>query len=136
MKIRTVFALAIAAAVGPMAVASPSCAASPPAVVPEDEVSFKLDVAHIFERRCMPCHAPGGEGTQADGMVLTTYEGVMKGTKYGPMVVPGDPQASNLMRLLEWRASTQLRMPHNRKQLSACERGVIREWIRQGATDN
>ena len=52
------------------------------------------------------------------------------------VVVPGDPQASNLMRLIEWRASAQLRMPHNRKQLSACERGVIRDWIKQGAKDN
>lgn len=134
MKIRTMFALAIAAAVGPMAMAGPSCAAPP--VAPEDEVSFKLDVEHIFERRCMPCHAPGGEGAQDNGMVLSTYAGVMKGTKYGPMVVPGDPQASNLMRLIEWRAAQQLRMPHNRKQLSACERGVIRDWIAQGAKDN
>jgi uncharacterized membrane protein len=135
VKIRTIFALALAALAGPMAMASPTCAA-PPAVAPEDEVSFKLDVEHVFERRCMPCHAPGGEGATENGMVLSTYEGVMKGTKFGPMVVPGDPQASNLMRLIEWRASAQLRMPHNRKQLSACERGVIREWIRQGAKDN
>jgi hypothetical protein len=29
----------------------------------------------------------------------------MTGTKYGTMIVPGDPEFSNLMWLLDWRAS-------------------------------
>jgi len=27
-------------------------------------------------------------------------------------------------------------MPHNKKQLSSCDRSAIRQWIRQGAKDN
>jgi hypothetical protein len=60
----------------------------------------------------------------------------MAGTKFGPMIVPGDPDSSNLMRLLDWRTSPQLRMPHNKKQLSVCDRNDLRAWIRQGAKDN
>jgi hypothetical protein len=52
------------------------------------------------------------------------------------MVVPGDPDSSNLMRLLDWRTSAALRMPHNKKQLPYCDRNAIRAWIRQGAKDN
>jgi hypothetical protein len=60
----------------------------------------------------------------------------MKGTKYGSMVEPGNPDMSNLMLLLDWKASPELNMPHGRKQLSTCDRDAIREWIRQGAKDN
>jgi hypothetical protein len=52
------------------------------------------------------------------------------------MVVPGNPDTSNLMLLLDWRVSPQLRMPHDKKQLPVGERSTIRTWIRQGAKDN
>jgi hypothetical protein len=52
------------------------------------------------------------------------------------MVIPGDPDVSNLIRLLDWRASPELRMPHGQKKLSICDRDAIRGWIRQGAKDN
>jgi mono/diheme cytochrome c family protein len=99
-------------------------------------VSFKKDVAPIFQSRCASCHTPGGEGTTASGLDLTTYEGIMKGTKYGPMIVPGNADASNLMWLLDWKASPQLRMPHGKDQLPVAERDRLRAWIRQGAKDN
>jgi mono/diheme cytochrome c family protein len=99
-------------------------------------VSFKEDVLPIFQVHCAECHTPGGEGTVASGLNLTSYQGVMKGTKYGPMVVPGNPDNSNIMWLLDWRASPQLRMPHGKKQLPIGERDTIRSWIRQGAKDN
>ncbi len=107
-----------------------------PARAAGPSVSFKEDVLPIFQVHCVSCHAPGGEGTTASGLDLTTYQGVMKGTKYGPMIVAGDPENSNLMWLLDWRASPQLRMPHGKQQLPVGERDTIRTWIRQGAKDN
>jgi hypothetical protein len=98
--------------------------------------SFADDVVPIFKGRCVQCHASGGEGAEKSGLDLTTYEGVMKGTKFGPMVVPGDAQSSNLMRLLDWRASPELRMPHGKKKLSTCDRDAIRGWISEGAKNN
>ncbi len=103
----------------------------------EPPVSFQEDVLAVFQVRCVSCHsAPNGEGYKASGLDLTTYKGVMAGTKFGPMVIPGDPDSSNLMRLLDWQISPQLRMPHNKKQLSVCDRDAIRTWIRQGAKNN
>ena len=102
----------------------------------EPKASFKEDVQPILLGRCVSCHSPNGEGYQASGLDLTSYKGIMAGTKFGPMIVPGDPDSSNLMRLLDWRVSPQLRMPHNKKQLSVCDRNDIRAWIRQGAKDN
>jgi mono/diheme cytochrome c family protein len=107
----------------------PACAAPPAA-------SFGEDVMPIFRGRCVACHQPGGEGTLASGLDLSTYAGVMKGTKFGPIIVPGDPDTSNLMLLLDWRAAPELRMPHGKKKLSTCDRDAIRAWIREGAKEN
>ena len=99
----------------------------------EATVSFKANVLPIFEANCVSCHrAPDGQGYKISGLALTNYQGVMKGTKYGSRVVPGDPDNSNLMWLLDWRASPELRMPHGKEQLPASERDTIRTWIRCG----
>ncbi len=109
---------------------------APNACAAEEKVSFKEDILPLFKWRCASCHEPGGEGYVKSGLDLTSYAGVMKGTKFGAMVIPGEPESSNLMLLLDWRAAPALRMPHNKKQLSSCDRTSIRTWIRQGAKDN
>jgi mono/diheme cytochrome c family protein len=113
------------------------------AVVPITEVcaaqlqmSFSQDVFPIFRGWCISCHQPGGEGYEKSGLDLTTYQGLMKGTKYGPVVVPGQSFISDLMVLLDWRAAPEVRMPHGQKQLSSCDRNAIRDWIQEGAKNN
>ncbi len=137
MKIRLAAAAAVAAlAAIPMlgiGVSRPSSAAG----IRKPPVSFTEDVLPVLREHCVSCHhAPDGEGYKASGLDLTTYQGIMKGTRLGPMVIPGNPEISNLMRLLDWQVSPQLRMPHNKKQLSYCDRDSIRTWILQGAKDN
>ena len=105
-----------------------ACAAEP--------TSFAEDVMPIFRGRCVSCHSPGAEGLEKSGLDLTSYEGVMKGTKHGPMVIPRDPDSSNLVWLLDWRGSPEVRMPHGKKKLSTCDRNAIRAWIREGARNN
>ncbi len=135
MKKRYVAALSLVMAAGPLCgltLPGPARAAGPK----QPPTSFKEDVLPIFQVHCVSCHTPGGEGYKASGLDLTNYQGVMKGTKYGPMVVPGNPDGSNLMLLVDWRASPKLRMPHGKKQLSTGDRDSIRTWIREGAKDN
>lgn len=130
VEISTVIVLAAVA--GGVAIVTPStnvCAA-------EAQITFSEDVVPIFKGRCIGCHQPGGAGYEKSGLDLTTYEGVMKGTKFGPMVIPRDPESSNLVWLLDWRASPETRMPHGKKKLSTCDRDAIRKWIRQGAKNN
>jgi len=98
--------------------------------------SFADDVIPIFKGYCFGCHQPGGQGSDKSGLDLSTYEGVMRGTKFGKMVIPGDPESSNLMWLLDWRGAPQTHMPLGKKKLSTCERDTIRSWIREGAKDN
>jgi mono/diheme cytochrome c family protein len=137
MKLKTQFlmgaavALAIAGLIG-FEITGPSSEACAAAA----KMSFADDVLPIFRGRCVGCHQPGSPGTEKSGLDLTSYEGLMKGTQYGKMVIPGDPESSNLMWLLDWRASPELRMPHGKKKLSTCDRDTIRAWIREGAKNN
>lgn len=102
----------------------------------EAETSFREDVLPIFVGRCFSCHQPGGQGNEKSGLDLSTYEGVMRGTKSGKMVIPGDPDGSNLTWLLDWRGAPETHMPLGKKKLSICDRDAIKSWIREGAKNN
>ena len=102
----------------------------------QDVVSFTEDVYPILELRCMECHQPGGSGYETSGLDLRSYNGLMKGTKHGPIVVPGSAFTSNLIAVIDGRTDASLRMPHNRKRMSKCERLLLRFWVSQGAKDN
>lgn len=102
----------------------------------EPPTSFAEDILPLLKWRCGSCHQAGGAGFEKSGLDLSTYEGVMKGTKFGPMIVPRDPDSSNLMLLLDWRVPAEIRMPHGKKKLSTCDRNAIRTWIWEGAKNN
>ncbi|MDP6788885.1 MAG: c-type cytochrome domain-containing protein, partial [Rhodospirillales bacterium] len=87
---------------------------------------------------CLDCHEPGGAGYEESGLDLRTYEGLMKGTKFGPVVTPGDAFTSNLMVLIEGRAAKEIRMPHRSYQQgpSKSDRKLLRAWINVGAKDS
>jgi hypothetical protein len=100
------------------------------------QLSYSEDIAPIFRGWCVSCHQPSGEGYEASGLDLRTYQGLMTGTKFGPMVIPGNPDESNLVVLLTGRASPELQMPRNHKPLPPCLLQNIWKWIFQGAEDN
>ena len=102
----------------------------------QDAFSFKEDVFPIIELRCLECHQPGGSGYEASGLDLRTFEGIMKGTKHGPVITPRSAFTSTLMAVIDHRANPEIRMPHNAKKLSQCEVFAFRGWINQGARDN
>lgn len=111
-------------------------AAAGGALAAEEQVSYRLDVQPILQSRCYECHRPGGQGYDTSGLDLTSYAGLMRGTKHGAIVVPGDPLTSNLLVLVEGRADPKVRMPHNQRPLLKEQTEIIRKWIRQGAKDN
>ncbi len=99
-------------------------------------VSFSQDVKPILDKNCIACHRSGGEGEIASGLNMSSYEGLMKGTKFGPMVIAGDVEGSNLLVLIEGRADPSIRMPHGKKPISKADIQTIRLWIEQGARNN
>src|SRR5215510_14264740 len=91
-------------------VASVQILNAPNVCAAEEIVSFKDDILPLLKWRCSSCHESGGSGYEKSGLDLTSYAGVMKGTKFGRMVIPREPEISNLMLLLDWRVSPELRM--------------------------
>jgi hypothetical protein len=114
-----------------------SVAFAPGCARKHQDVSYKNDVAPILAANCASCHLPGQAGTAASGLDLTSYDTLMKGTKFGPVVIPGEPLTSVLVMLIEGRADPSIKMPHGgAKPLTADETKTIRRWVKQGAKNN
>lgn len=108
------------------------------ACVSPQPVSYQRDVYPVLENNCLECHTPPeGRGYIKVQLNMESYETLMQGTIYGPVIVPGDSRHSILSMLVEGRADASMRMPHMREiPLSAHEIDVLRQWIDQGARNN
>ncbi len=104
--------------------------------VAQDE-SYKKNVAPILHDYCLSCHQPGGQGYEKNGLDMRTYKGLMKGTKFGAVVKPGDSFTSVLVMAIEGRVHPSIKMPYGMEGgLSKDKIAVIKRWIDQGAKDN
>ena len=93
----------------------------------DDETAFVQHVAPLLEQRCVGCHhAPSPKG----GLDLTRRSGLLKGGDSGPAVVPGEPDESLLVDLVE---GPEPAMPKDGDPLSDEQVEAMREWVRQGA---
>ena len=103
----------------------------------DSTVSYSRDVKPILAANCLSCHQEGGAGYEASGFSMATYEDLMKGTRFGPMVIPGDSAGSTMIVLMEGRADPSISMPHgDMEPVSKAEIDTIRRWIDQGAKRN
>lgn len=111
----------------------------------QGEVSFSNDVQPIFETHCIRCHDGTGEGSKASAYVMNDYNGVMGGTKYGQVVVPGSRLSSALYLVVAGKTAPEIRMPPHNDESFAEGRGemltanmieTIGLWIDQGAKNN
>ena len=102
------------------------------------QVSYRDDVVPILNNNCIECHMPpDGIGYRATGLSMASYDSLIHGTDYGPVIVAGDSRRSILNKLVEGRAGIQQRMPHNDKQgLSTAQIEMLKNWVNQGALDN
>ncbi len=126
------FALAVGcASIGPRA--APTIAAPPDAPLRARlawDGSYSADIQPIFSQYCVQCHGPDNP---ANALRLDSYEGVLKGTQFGPVVVPGSPSSSTLVAVIQGTAAPEIRMPHQGRQLSPARIQNITLWIEAGA---
>lgn len=90
--------------------------------------SFAADVMPIFRASCTKCHGSAG------GLSLESHAALMAGAKGEKMVVPGDPDASELVKYIDGRDSP--RMPMGADPLPAARIDTIRAWIAAGARND
>ena len=100
------------------------------------EVSFSTDIRPLINDYCLGCHQPGGKGFKKSGLDLRTYQSLMKGTRFGAVIKPGDSFASTLVMLVEGR-NPALKMPFGiNGNLTKDKIDLFKKWIDQGAKDN
>ncbi|MEX2466472.1 MAG: c-type cytochrome domain-containing protein [Gemmatimonadota bacterium] len=98
------------------------------------QVSYENDVLPILEESCLSCHgAPNEDGEIVIelGYDMTTYEGLMAGSDYGPVIEPGDPDGSLFLDMI-----VNGDMPEDGDPLPPEQIEVIRTWIAEGAQNN
>lgn len=103
---------------------------------------FSARVLPVFREHCggSSCHGGGPQGA-AGGLNLMSHEGVMAGSRYGAVVVPGNVYMSHLIHAVN-RSDTalspvsSLAMPAGRDPLGAADITTLVTWIRNGAVDD
>jgi len=102
------------------------------------DVSFKNDIQPILRDHCVSCHSPGGSGVAKSGLDLTSYDALMRGTVYGPVVIPGNSDTSTFTKLLTG-TNKGLKMPMGLNASGTLDNQYIqlmRNWVKQGAKNN
>lgn len=103
----------------------------------EQSISYKNDISPILQTHCLKCHNPQGEGYKTSGLNMESYQTLMSGTKYGPIIDPGNSIGSTLVRVINAKTDPAIAMPHGGLHLLTDEnRSKIATWIDQGAMDN
>jgi mono/diheme cytochrome c family protein len=100
---------------------------------PPVETSYWRDVRPIFQAHCQGCHQPAKKGGE---YVMTTFEQMLAGGETGEAaIVPGDPDASHLVRQIT-PTDGVAEMPKGKSPLGEKEIELIRKWIAAGAADD
>ncbi len=111
----------------------------------EKQVSYSADVKPILDNYCISCHSGSSEGTAASGFSVDDYDSLMRGTKFGRVVVPGSNMSSSLYLVVTEKVDPKIHMPPHHDESLAEGRGyalsrtnieTIGTWIDQGAKDN
>jgi uncharacterized membrane protein len=88
-------------------------------------------VGPMLEARCASCH---NEDKRQAELVLTSYEGLMRGGETGDAVVAGRPQFSELYRRITLASDDEAFMPAEGKTpLTGEQVRIVEWWIRAGA---
>jgi hypothetical protein len=111
----------------------------------QGQVSYSDDVQPILDRYCTSCHSGTGEGALRSEYLVTSFDEVMKGTKFGQVVVPGSRLSSALYLVVAGKTAPEIRMPPHNEESLAAGRGVMLSadaietiglWIDQGGRNN
>ncbi|HLU39948.1 MAG TPA: DUF1549 domain-containing protein, partial [Planctomycetota bacterium] len=96
-------------------------------------VDFNRDVRPLLSDRCFKCHG-FDEAARKAGLRLDVREGQLAAIRGRRPVVPGDPDASELIARIE-SPDPKRRMPPPSSGLSLdpSEKALLRRWIEQGA---
>jgi WD40 repeat protein len=98
-----------------------------PASIAQEKITYADHVIPVLRNHCFNCH--NQDRTRGD-LDLSTFNGVLKGSSSGQIVVPGDADASKIYKVITH--AEEPAMPPNSPKISDAEINVIRTWIAGG----
>lgn len=98
------------------------------------EADFRTAVLPLLSENCFNCHGPDA-GTREAGLRLDLREAALLPAESGaPAIIPGDPDASELMKRITSRDPDRIMPPPDAKKTLTPEAiDLLRRWIEQGA---
>ncbi len=87
-------------------------------------LSFSRDIAPWLVDQCGQCHIKAERG----GFSLATYNALIKGSKGGVVLFPGDPASSRIVETIETGD-----MPRNGPKVTPENFAKLKQWIKEGA---
>jgi hypothetical protein len=135
MKTMTKITIASLAAIFGFAVAAVADDAKLPPASTKTNITFAIDIKPIFDASCLKCH-DSTKPRQGAKLSLDTLAGVLKGSRDGKVVTPGDSAHSDLvLSVAHIGDDPDSFMPKGKgaTKLTDEQIGLIRAWIDQGA---
>lgn len=130
-------ALTVARADDSMNTPAPAAPAAPlPPASTQTGVTYATNIKPIFQTDCIKCHNSAGPKKPKAGLALDSLAGVLKGSRHGKVIVPGDSAHSVLvLAVAHVGDDPDSFMPKGQdaKMLTPEQIGLIRAWIDQGA---
>jgi mono/diheme cytochrome c family protein len=93
-------------------------------------VDFSRDIRPIFNQYCVACH--GGVRQKSNVSFIYREEALGKGSSGRATIVPGNPQASELIARVT-ATDPEARMPYHAPPLQPQQIALLRQWIKEGA---
>jgi hypothetical protein len=99
------------------------------------ELTFNADVRPILSDKCFGCHGFDAKHRKGDLRLDIPEAAYAKGKSGAVAIVPGKPDESELWARISLPQGEDDHMPplKTKKQLSAQEKAILRQWIEQGA---
>ncbi|WP_053333675.1 PSD1 and planctomycete cytochrome C domain-containing protein [Gemmatimonas phototrophica] len=104
-------------------------AVATPAAAQSNDDFFETRVRPVLARQCAECHS---EARTRGRLRVTSRAELLAGGKSGPAIVPGDPNASLLIKAIRHEIA-KMEMPRDAPPLSPREIEGLVEWVKMGA---
>lgn len=99
----------------------------------ETSVDFQTEIRPLLSRACFKCHGPD-EGARQAGLRLDRRTGLLGIDGEGGVVIPGNPEDSELLRrIIAEDPDDLMPPPESGHPLTPAQVSAIRAWIREGA---
>lgn len=108
-------------------------AAGAASLSPAEMEFFEAKVRPVLAKHCYKCHSAESAKVKGD-LFLDTREGLRKGGKSGPAIVPGQPDRSLLITAVRY-TDPEVQMPPKGEKLAEVDIANLAKWVEMGAPD-